>query len=128
MLCRFGLYGLPFERTIFDIEGPVLGKSTATPVTYTSVLVGDTAAGVIAPPKPDYQLKDLYNFAGDIGMIFLNIIMIMAYIYSTDLCVDCSYPDLATYSHLPLEIGVQIIVHWKSLSCPYRMDNSMGTS
>ncbi|GBP68238.1 Baculoviral IAP repeat-containing protein 6 [Eumeta japonica] len=62
---RFGLYGLPLERTIFEVEGPVLSKSTATPVTYASMLTGDTTTATTTTHKPDYQLKDLYNLANE---------------------------------------------------------------
>ncbi|XP_050551225.1 baculoviral IAP repeat-containing protein 6 isoform X3 [Spodoptera frugiperda] len=56
---RFGLYGLPLERTIFATEVPELGRGTSTPVTYASVLAGDTTTPPV--PKPDYQLKELLN-------------------------------------------------------------------
>ncbi|XP_075983137.1 BIR repeat containing ubiquitin-conjugating enzyme isoform X3 [Anticarsia gemmatalis] len=60
---RFGLYGLPLERTIFSVDVPELGRGSSTPVTYASVLAGDTST----PPtvKPDYQLKDLLNLPLD---------------------------------------------------------------
>lgn len=62
---RFGLYGLPLERTIFAAEVPELGRGSSTPVTYASVLAGDNAT----PPsaKTDCQLKDLLNLPPDIG-------------------------------------------------------------
>ncbi|PZC74551.1 hypothetical protein B5X24_HaOG207685 [Helicoverpa armigera] len=44
---RFGLYGLPLERTIFATEIPEQGRGTSTPVTYASVLAGDTST----PPQ-----------------------------------------------------------------------------
>ncbi|XP_028176769.1 baculoviral IAP repeat-containing protein 6-like [Ostrinia furnacalis] len=61
---RFGLYGLPLERTIFASEVPELGRGSSTPVTYASVLAGDNAT----PPsaKTDCQLKDLLNLPPDI--------------------------------------------------------------
>ncbi|XP_063387363.1 baculoviral IAP repeat-containing protein 6 [Cydia fagiglandana] len=62
---RFGLYGLPLERTVFAAETPELGKGSSTPVTYASVLAGDTSAPAAA--KPDYQLKDLLNLPQDMG-------------------------------------------------------------
>ncbi|XP_049878015.1 baculoviral IAP repeat-containing protein 6 isoform X2 [Pectinophora gossypiella] len=61
---RFGLYGLPLERQIFASEVPELGRGTSTPVTYASVLTGDTSTPPAA--KPDYQLKDLLNLPPDI--------------------------------------------------------------
>ncbi|XP_059058319.1 baculoviral IAP repeat-containing protein 6 [Achroia grisella] len=60
---RFGLYGLPLEQTIFASEVPELGRGSSSPVTYASVLAGDTSAP--PPPKPDYQLKDLLNLPPD---------------------------------------------------------------
>ncbi|KAJ8724125.1 hypothetical protein PYW07_008105 [Mythimna separata] len=60
---RFGLYGLPLERTIFATEIPELGRGTSTPVTYASVLAGDTTSPPV--PKPDYQLKELLNLPLD---------------------------------------------------------------
>ncbi|XP_026725777.1 LOW QUALITY PROTEIN: baculoviral IAP repeat-containing protein 6-like [Trichoplusia ni] len=60
---RFGLYGLPLERTIFAVDVPELGRGTSTPVTYASVLAGDTSVPPVA--KPDYQLKELLNLPLD---------------------------------------------------------------
>ncbi|XP_053613474.1 baculoviral IAP repeat-containing protein 6 isoform X2 [Plodia interpunctella] len=62
---RFGLYGLPFERTIFSSEVPELGRGSSSPVTYASVLAGDSGAATAASAKPDYQLKDLLNLPPD---------------------------------------------------------------
>lgn len=62
---RFGLYGLPLERTIFATEVPELGRGTSTPVTYASVLAGDTTTPPV--PKPDYQLKELLNLPLEMG-------------------------------------------------------------
>ncbi|KAL4711749.1 hypothetical protein ACJJTC_015815 [Scirpophaga incertulas] len=61
---RFGLYGLPLERTIFAAEVPELARSSSATVTYASVLAGDSAT----PPsaKTDCQLKDLLNLPPDI--------------------------------------------------------------
>ncbi|XP_047034012.1 baculoviral IAP repeat-containing protein 6 isoform X2 [Helicoverpa zea] len=61
---RFGLYGLPLERTIFATEIPEQGRGTSTPVTYASVLAGDTSTPPV--PKPDYQLKELLNLPLDL--------------------------------------------------------------
>uniref|UniRef100_A0A2A4K910 UBC core domain-containing protein n=1 Tax=Heliothis virescens TaxID=7102 RepID=A0A2A4K910_HELVI len=61
---RFGLYGLPLERTIFATEIPEQGRGTSTPVTYASVLAGDTTTPPV--PKPDYQLKELLNLPLDL--------------------------------------------------------------
>ncbi|KAG7298094.1 hypothetical protein JYU34_018862 [Plutella xylostella] len=71
---RFGLYGLPLERTIFDMQGPTLGKSTSSPVTYASVLVGDANTPAAAAPKPDYQLKDLFNLTADMGKLWVRLL------------------------------------------------------
>ncbi|KAI5632912.1 inhibitor of apoptosis domain-containing protein [Phthorimaea operculella] len=61
---RFGLYGLPLERQIFAAEVPELGRGSSTPVTYASVLAGDTST----PPqaKPEYQLKHLLNLPAEV--------------------------------------------------------------
>ncbi|CAK1583350.1 unnamed protein product [Parnassius mnemosyne] len=60
---RFGLYGLPLERTIFTTEAPELGRGSSTPATYTSVVTDDTNNTLTI--KPDYQLKDLLNLPLD---------------------------------------------------------------
>ncbi|CAB3246353.1 unnamed protein product [Arctia plantaginis] len=60
---RFGLYGLPLERSIFSVDVPELGRGSSTPVTYASVLAGDTNTPPVV--KPDYQLKDLLNLPLD---------------------------------------------------------------
>lgn len=39
---RFGLYGTPFEPELFDVDPPVSGKSTSMPLTYASVVQGDS--------------------------------------------------------------------------------------
>ncbi|XP_069360568.1 baculoviral IAP repeat-containing protein 6 isoform X2 [Maniola hyperantus] len=60
---RFGLYGLPLEGTRFGAEVPELVRGSTTPVTYASVLAGDTPAP--PQPAPQYQLKDLLNLPPD---------------------------------------------------------------
>ncbi|XP_072930156.1 dual E2 ubiquitin-conjugating enzyme/E3 ubiquitin-protein ligase BIRC6 isoform X2 [Epargyreus clarus] len=57
---RFGLYGLPLERTLFASDVPSLGRSSSSPITYASVISADTPA---PPPCKynDYHLKDLLN-------------------------------------------------------------------
>ncbi|XP_034239276.1 baculoviral IAP repeat-containing protein 6 isoform X4 [Thrips palmi] len=40
---RFGLYGTPFDPELFDVDPPVSGKSTSVPLTYASVVQGDTS-------------------------------------------------------------------------------------
>ncbi|XP_061384581.1 baculoviral IAP repeat-containing protein 6 isoform X3 [Danaus plexippus] len=60
---RFGLYGLPLERTRFGAEIPELCRGSSSVATYASVLAGDTPA---APAPPQYcQLKDLLNMPID---------------------------------------------------------------
>lgn len=41
-IVRFGLYGTPFEPELFDVEPPVSVKSTSMPLTYASVVQGDS--------------------------------------------------------------------------------------
>ncbi|XP_044731226.1 baculoviral IAP repeat-containing protein 6 [Chrysoperla carnea] len=38
---RFGLYGMPFEPELLDIEPPVFHKSSSYPVTFATVVTGD---------------------------------------------------------------------------------------
>ncbi|XP_068618996.1 baculoviral IAP repeat-containing protein 6 isoform X2 [Battus philenor] len=59
---RFGLYGLPLERTIFTTEPPELARSSPSPLNYASVITDDANAPTV---KPDYQLKDLLNLPHD---------------------------------------------------------------
>lgn len=68
---RFGLYGLPLERQIFSVDVPELGRGSSTPVTYASVLAGDTSTPPVA--KPDYQLKDLLNLPLDMGKCYTRL-------------------------------------------------------
>ncbi|XP_037876101.1 survivin-1 isoform X3 [Bombyx mori] len=71
---RFGLYGLPLERTLFATEVPELGRGTPAPVTYASVLSGDNTTPQPPPPPPppipklDHQLKDLLNLPLEIDL------------------------------------------------------------
>ncbi|XP_025829165.1 baculoviral IAP repeat-containing protein 6 [Agrilus planipennis] len=41
---RYGLYGIPLEPELFDIEPPPSVKATSVAVTYASVVAGDTSA------------------------------------------------------------------------------------
>jgi hypothetical protein len=84
---RFGLYGLPLERTIFAAEVPELGRGSSTPVTYASVLAGDSAT----PPsaKTDCQLKDLLNLPPDIGT---HKIYLIPFYYNKNSLSSFSYP------------------------------------
>ncbi|KOB77776.1 putative survivin, partial [Operophtera brumata] len=58
----FGLYGLPFERTIFAPETPEIGRNSA-PVTYANMLQADSATP--PPPRHDQQLRELLNWPKD---------------------------------------------------------------
>lgn len=42
LMIRFGLYGTPFDPELFDVDPPVSGKSSSVPLTYASVVQGDT--------------------------------------------------------------------------------------
>ncbi|XP_013170740.1 PREDICTED: baculoviral IAP repeat-containing protein 6 isoform X4 [Papilio xuthus] len=50
---RFGLYGLPLERSIFTTEVPELGRAASTQASSS-----DDTGPII---RPDHQLKDLLN-------------------------------------------------------------------
>ena len=60
---RFGLYGLPMESSLFDIELPALGKTLSVPLTYASVAAGETNTTQTST-QHDIDLRDLYNYSG----------------------------------------------------------------
>lgn len=52
------------ESTIFDIEPPILGKSSSIPLTYASIVAGDAVGGGSSIPNQEIDLRDLYNYTG----------------------------------------------------------------
>jgi hypothetical protein len=56
------------ESTIFDIEPPALGKTTSVPLTYSSVVTGDTG-NVQSVPHQEIDLRDLYNYTGEFSVL-----------------------------------------------------------
>ncbi|XP_069689782.1 baculoviral IAP repeat-containing protein 6 isoform X2 [Periplaneta americana] len=44
---RFGLYSTPFEPELFDIEPPVPAKFSSVPITYATVVSGETGGGAL---------------------------------------------------------------------------------
>lgn len=60
---RFGLYGLPMESSLFDIEPPALGKTMSVPLTYASIVAGDAGSNQTTS-HPEIDLRDLYNYSG----------------------------------------------------------------
>ncbi|KDR13250.1 hypothetical protein L798_12638, partial [Zootermopsis nevadensis] len=44
---RFGLYNTPFEPELFDIEPPVPAKFSSVPITYATVVSGETGGGAM---------------------------------------------------------------------------------
>jgi hypothetical protein len=44
---RFGLYSTPFEPELFDIEPPVPAKFSSVPITYATVVSGETGGNAM---------------------------------------------------------------------------------
>ncbi|PSN56888.1 hypothetical protein C0J52_00682 [Blattella germanica] len=44
---RFGLYNTPFEPELFEIEPPVPAKFSSVPITYATVVSGETGGGTL---------------------------------------------------------------------------------
>lgn len=79
ILCRFGLYGTPFDPELFELESPTLQKSSSTQVSYASVLTGanssqthgssnlnsQSGASNFTSSADDIDLRDLLNQLGD---------------------------------------------------------------
>lgn len=68
---RFGLYGMPLEASVFDVEPPALGKSSTSQVTYASVVSGESNSST-APTRGEIDLRDLYNLADGKGFSGMN--------------------------------------------------------
>lgn len=69
---RFGLYGTPFDPELLDTEPPVFHKSSSSPVTFASVVTGDSfqqASNSNSTNHPTNQasdhfdLKDLFSMS-----------------------------------------------------------------
>lgn len=75
-ICRFGLYSTPFEPELFDIEPPVPAKFSSVPITYATVVSGETSGsamvtcpGVAVGPSgfgvsSDLDLRELLGIGG----------------------------------------------------------------
>ena len=73
---RFGLYNTPFEPELFEIEPPVPAKFSSVPITYATVVSGETGNGTlvtgsVVPPGPsglsftnDLDLRELLGVGG----------------------------------------------------------------
>lgn len=51
------------ESSLFDIELPALGKTLSVPLTYASVVAGETNPTQNST-QHDIDLRDLYNYSG----------------------------------------------------------------
>jgi hypothetical protein len=75
-VCRFGLYNTPFEPELFDIEPPIPAKFSSVPITYATVVSGETGGGTMVtgagisagPPgfglASDLDLRELLGIGG----------------------------------------------------------------
>jgi hypothetical protein len=78
---RFGLYSTPFEPELFDIEPPVPAKFSSVPITYATVVSGETSGsamvtcpGVAVGPSgfgltSDLDLRELLGTGGVASVI-----------------------------------------------------------
>jgi len=80
-ICRFGLYSTPFEPELFDIEPPVPAKFSSVPITYATVVSGETSGsamvtcpGVAVGPSgfglsSDLDLRELLGIGGTASIV-----------------------------------------------------------
>lgn len=84
-ICRFGLYSTPFEPELFDIEPPVPAKFSSVPITYATVVSGETSGsaivtcpGVAVGPSgfglaSELDLRELLGIGGMASIITLTL-------------------------------------------------------
>lgn len=91
------MYNTPFEPELFDIEPPVPAKFSSVPITYATVVSGETGGGAMVtcpgvtagPPgfalALDQDLRELLGIGGMSIAVRFEVVMAMAVKNTSDI-------------------------------------------